>query len=293
MSTKLERAESAIEKTLDNSPIFAYRQHQLADILRAHREEWRLPKSIGVKKFISFLLESSKLREVEIQAEHYEQSESRYVWGEPSAYGIALSLRNDSYLTHGSAVFLHALTDEIPKTIYVNYEQSPKKPSAGELTQAGIDRAFANRQRQSNLTYRCDDYQIVLVNGKCTGRLEVGEIRGEKEELLEVTKIERTLIDITVRPVYAGGIYQVLKAFRGAKEKASANVLLATLKKLSYIYPYHQAIGFYMERAGYPESKWGKLFNLGLHFDFYLAHNIPASQRQYDKRWRLYYPKGL
>ena len=234
-----------------------------------------------------------QLREIEIPAEHYAKVEKRYLWGNPSAYGVAVAMRKNAYLTHGSAVFLQGLTDEIPKTIYVNYEQSAKKPSTGKLTQEGIDRAFANRQRQSNLSYRYGDYQIVLVNGKHTGRLEVGTVPGETGEMLEVTRLERTLIDITVRPAYAGGVYQVLEAFKGAKDKVSASILTATLKKLNYIYPYQQAIGFYMERAGYPESKWAKLLKIGSTFDFHLAHSLPASQRQYDKRWRLFHPKGF
>lgn len=292
MKPKIQQAKKQIERALEATPAHVFRAQDLATLLTTHRGEWRLPVGFGPKKFIEFLLESMDLREVELSAEHYERVEKRYLWGQPSAYAVALSLRKGSYLTHGSAVFIHGLTDEIPKTVYVNYEQSRKPPSAGGLTQAGIDRAFANRQRQSNLTYLYDGYQIVMINGKHTGRLEVGQGRAGQGETLEVTKVERTLIDITVRPAYAGGVVQVLEAFRGAKERASVNTLVATLKKLNYVYPYHQAIGFYLERAGYPEKQWSKLLKLGLQFDFYLAHGLPAGLK-HDKRWRLHYPKGL
>ena len=64
---------------------------------------------------------------------------------------------------------------------------------------------------------------------------------------LRFTNLERTLIDAAVRPVYAGGVFEVRKAYQLAKEKVSVNRLAALLQKLNYIYPYHQAIGFYLE----------------------------------------------
>ena len=119
----------------------------------------------------------------------------------------------------------------------------------------------------------------------------MGTLRGPSGEELEVTKLERTLIDVTVRPAYAGGVVQVLEAYRAARARMSVNTLVATLKKLSYAYPYHQAIGFYMEKAGYERERFMRLRTLGVEFDFYLAHGL--KQKEYSKFWRLFVPKGF
>lgn len=288
--TKLELARPKIMEFFWNSTMKAFRKMQVADILSSHRSEWKLPAGMTFTSFLDFLLNMNVLREVSIPSEHY-TDEKRYILGDASVYSIALSLKPKSYLTHGSAVVLHGLTDQILKTVYVNYEQSPK-PQGGGLTQESINRAFANRQRQSKLTYKYEDFQIVVINGKHTDRLEVTQLPGTEGELLDVTKLERTLIDIAVRPSYAGGVVQVLEAFERAKPTASINTLVATLKKLNYVYPYHQVIGFYMDRAGYPESQWQKLIKLGLQFDFYLTYQLPAN-KEYDPKWRLFYPSGL
>jgi hypothetical protein len=290
MATRIQIAKPAIEWLFDHAPIKVYRKQQLAEVLAEHRAQWNLPQSINLIRFLDFLREETKLKEVSLKSEHY-ADEKRFMWDSTSPYAVALSLRKNSYLTHGSAVFLHGLTERTPKTIYLNYEQS-LKPQRGSLTQEGIHRAFANAQRKSNYTFLYEEFEIVLVNGKFTGRLEVGQITGPQGENLEVTKLERTLIDITVRPSYADGVFEVLKAFEQAKPNLSVTTLIATLKKLNYLYPYHQAVGFYMERAGYPESKWSKLLKLGLPFDFYLAHKL-SDDKEYDPKWRLYYPRGI
>ena len=108
---------------------------------------------------------------------------------------------------------------------------------------------------------------------------------------MDATRLERTLIDITVRPDYAGGIYQVLEAYRTAKDRISVNTLMATLKKLDYVYPYHQAIGFYMDKARYDENRTKRLLSLGTSLDFYLTYGI--KDRNYDSKWHLFFPKGF
>jgi hypothetical protein len=69
------------------------------------------------------------------------------------------------------------------------------------------------------------------------------------------------------------------------------STLLVVLKKLDYKYPYHQVIGFYMQRAGYDSSRYERLRELPTEFDFYLAHGI--GEKQYDQHWKLFYPKGF
>jgi predicted transcriptional regulator of viral defense system len=114
------------------------------------------------------------------------------------------------------------------------------------------------------------------------------EVAGEE---FSVTKIERTLIDIVVRPAYSGGVLQVLEAYKKARDRISVPTLLTTLKNLDYVYPYHQAIGFYMERAGYDVKDTERLRAIGMNNDFYLAHDL--KEMEYDPNWRLFFPKSL
>lgn len=289
MAKSLVRAQDKIRVRLASEKGGVFTETQLRELLLGHRDEWGLAKSVSREKFVAFLVEKLGLRAVELRSERYKRL-VRYGWGEYSHYLMALSLRPRSYLSHGTAVFLHALNDQVPKTIYANQEQSAK-PSPRTLSQERLAMAFSHRQRMSNYIYSLESFRVVLLSGKQTGDLGVTTLKGPQGEDVRGTGLARTLIDIVVRPGYAGGIVQVLEAYRGAKGRVEAKEIIQTLRKLDYAYPYHQSIGFLMERANYAPEECAKLRRLGTKYDFYLLYGMKKSN--YDPTWKLFIPEGI
>ena len=266
-----------------------YTPEDINKIFNFNKKDWRLLNVTKISDFIKFITENKLVKEIKIKMPN-NSIKKRYVQGNVSIYKIALSIDGNTFLSHYTALYLYNLTDNIIKDVYTNKELTRKTGRANKLIQENIDRAFSRSMRISNQVATFEKYRIFLLNSKNFERLGVVESKINKE-VIYLTNIERTLIDAAVRPNYTGGVTEVLNAFKKAKEKFSVNKLKAMLKKMNYIYPYHQTIGFYLEKAGY-EERLLKLFeDFEIKYDFYLTYKM--EQKDYNNRWKLFFPKGF
>lgn len=287
----LNRAKHEIHAALEKEARAIYSHNDIAELLHRYRRLWRLPDSITANRFLSFATDKGELNAQRVIAEKYGRSITRYVWGKASAYELALTLSPRAYFSHGTALVLHGLVAGDDRTLYLNIEQSKKPTPIGRLSQTGIDRAFKGPQRQSEMVYAIAETAVVQIAGKNTDQLGVVEIAGAGRSPIRVTNVERTLIDIVVRPAYAGGPDALVNSYRAARNRVSVDALLATLKKLDYVYPYHQAIGFLLQRTGYQSSAYAKFRSPKIKHKFYLAHAM--TQPAFCEEWRIFYPRNL
>jgi predicted transcriptional regulator of viral defense system len=290
--TRIQIAKPDIIKYLDKLASHVLKLTEIAAILSQERAGWRLTQRTTTQQFITFLIEQSELKQLDFPFPY--RSECRYVWGDVPLLEVLLTLKTNAYFSHYTAIRMHGLTEQVPKTIYLNHEQRPQ-PQNPHLEQGRIAAAFSRKPRMSQNSIDFDGVRICMVNGMFTNQLGVANEKvsydSEKKLNVRVTNVERTLIDIAVRPAYSGGVFEVQKAFLLAKDNVSVNALAAMLQRLKYVYPYHQAIGYYLERAGYRDSLLELLRRFPMDYDFYLAHEM--GETEYVKEWKLYIPKGF
>lgn len=245
------------------------------------------------------MVEKSDLRRINIQFP--QQVVSGYIWGDVPLWETLLGLVKDSYYSHYTAVRVHGLTEQIPKTVYLSRGKRRGDSSSGEplplYPQEKIDEAFQRPPRISSNQVELEEegVRVMLLEtayheglGISTGEVNFG---GKRPLRLRYTNLERTMIDIVVRPFYAGGVFEVAKAFENAKGQLSVNTMRAMLKKLRFGYPYHQAVGYYLERAGYRSSQVELFRRESMERDFYLTHAM--GRTTYNSRWRLHVPEGF
>jgi predicted transcriptional regulator of viral defense system len=279
-----------IENYFQTLPLKSFTYNKLYTLIEEHKVGWGISYRKRTKEIIEFLFKNNFLSKTDFFGEH--ESIVIYSWKTNDDFTVIAGLKSDSYFMYYSALFLHELTQQIPKTFYLNTEHSSnatRNINPISISQEAIDQVFSRDQRKSEHTLSLGEKKIIMTNGKNTGRLGVVQILNERQSFY-FTDLERTLIDIVVRPVYAGGVFEILEAYRLAKGKVKVKKIAAYLKKLDYIYPYEQSIGFYLEKAGYAEEEI-KLFDKKKSFSFYLTYGI--RNRSYAERWKLYYPTGL
>ncbi|HTA89339.1 MAG TPA: hypothetical protein VK745_07185 [Polyangiaceae bacterium] len=297
-TVRLRDARSEIATRLS---LNVFRENDLEKILAEGRSEWRLPQTLYLDFFVDYLVKTKLLRKLiftrqaERSAVSYPAELKIYVKPNASPFDIALGLRPGSFLSHLSAAYVHGLTELLPRTIYVNKEQSAKalNERSAKLAQQSIDDAFSKAARRSGFAYTSDDLVLVLLAGQNSGNLDILDISGPDGNNYATTSLERTLIDCTVRPSQAGGIHEVKNMYEAARERVSVRRLRKLLNDLHFIYPYRQSIGFLLEHTGYPEPRSHTFKQPPFENDFYLDYAIPKERREYSSDWRLYFPKGL
>jgi predicted transcriptional regulator of viral defense system len=280
-----------LEASIDVSNTHVWLTRQLKQFLRSIKALDPIFNltMLTIEDIISFLIEKSHLRKIKFQTP---RTETLYIWREVNKYELIPVLRPNGYYTHLSAMYFHGLIDYEPDNIFFNHEQIAR-PIAGSLEQGRIDNAFQKKQRITTARTKYGDKEYWLLNGKQTGNYGVILMEILSAIKIPVTDLERTLIDITVRPAYAGGVNSVLNAYLIAESKVSIDKIKKTLRSLNFVYPYYQSIGFYIDLAGnYSDEAMQKLLDHEtFQYDFYLDYEM--KNPIYSERWRLYYPQSL
>ena len=290
-TSRIAQAADTIKRSLVRALPHIYTPESLEAIFQKNKTKWNLPKAMNAPKFIDALLTEVIIDEcyLDFGTEFYQA----YYLSSSSAYYVICQLVPKTYLSHSSALHIWGLTDD-DSFIYVNREQSPplSKVTKGKLVQTAIANVFSRPQRRPENTADFNGMQVVHLKGRYTGEIGVRSFKIQNNEEISITDLERTLIDCIVRPGYGLRPQQMIEVFKKSKARISVATMSGYLDELDYVYPYHQCIGFYMERAGNYTPGEIKLFlSREKNYDFYLDYELISPA--YNSRWKLYYPASL
>ena len=284
----------------DFNGICAFDEKSIYEFLDTNRDVMRT-KSFSLNKFITYLLKhelislfefENNINDKKIYISKYFNDKSDYA----KAIEIATLLIPKSYLSYFSSMYYHNLTQQLPKKIYLSVERKSTAPH-NELQQEVINKVLCKDGRKPTIVLTILGYEIYLLHSKKANRVGIKIVQLYDKDY-RITTLERTLIDIVVRNDLSGGIEEVVqvykKAFQEYKKDISINKIIFILKKLDYIYPYHQVVGYLLSKSGFDASKFKKEFEFKN--NFFLTRGIineDIHNLDYDDEFKIYIPKIL
>jgi len=180
-----------------------------------------ITKTTTPDEFSNFLIHCKIIKLIKFEYSKDNRITLRYHFSknEISDYKLALSLSKKSFISHYFAIDYHDLTNNIPKRIYLNLEQTVHtlgRSDIDNIPQENIDRAFSKDMRKTTkfVYEKNENMEIVFLNSANTGNFGVESVV-YKNDSINVTSLERTLVDIVVRPAYSGGSLEMLKYILG------------------------------------------------------------------------------
>jgi predicted transcriptional regulator of viral defense system len=215
-----------LKRYFDHLPFKALTVQKFINIFEVEKNDWGVPKSSTVWDSLNYLVKENIFGHHEIMDKNGDKK-SILSYQTNNELTILSALKTDSYFAYNTAMQLHGLARPGYKMIYLNTEHTKDRGlpiDDNEPTQELIDYDFGQPQRQNQNLFAYKNKTIMLTNGKKKDRLGIIHITNEYQSYA-YTDLERTLIDIVVRPLYAGGAANVLKAFKKAKEKVTIEIL--------------------------------------------------------------------
>ncbi|MEK6776602.1 MAG: hypothetical protein AABY87_06970 [bacterium] len=252
----------------------------------------------NVSKFISVLLKDGIIKRYRLTARN---NRSRILYcsrplDEIDPYENAMAMFPDGYFCNYSSIYYHSLTNQVPKTLYIcNETISERRSKVRDISDNDLRRAFIKPRRHTSCVFDITGYSIVVVDRERNSGHGVIKTLATSQLLprkSRVTCMERALIDAVVAPHYNGGIASVYAHYKAAQRRANAAKLIELYKKLDFVYPYSQAIGFLLEKARMAKHAALVYREFPPKHIYYIDHNAKTSWR-YDKKWKLHYPEGL
>ena len=172
---KLDDSLDSIELFFDSYGYKSFTESKFGEIFNRNRHDWGVARNRYAGQVLDYLVNRKVMFENTFLSENND-SKSVYSWKTKDEFTVVAGLKSESYFSHYSALYIHQLSLQIPKTIYLNFEHKATSVISNTdnvLLQESIDKAFQSSQRKSMLSFSFLEKKIILVNGKYTNRLGV------------------------------------------------------------------------------------------------------------------------
>lgn len=201
---------------------------------------------------------------------------------------------DNQFFSHLSALYLNGLTNQRPTKHYITTETASRDLNSDRsYNHALLLQSFRKPARMTKKKFVYQKNEFYFLEKHHTGKIGLTQRTiGGIQNRIQVSSIERTLIDTVISPHYSGGIVNVISCF------TEAQINISKLKRVydSYqlLYPYWQSIGLILEKTQSPltTKKWDDMFSQTKKVQFFLDRQYRPDWET-NTSWMVSHPKGL
>ena len=195
---------------------------------------------------------------------------------------LLLSLKKRAFLSMSSSLNYQGLSSYRDDFVFISQEQSPKEDyNHSKLTQEAIDNAFSKDYRRTKKVGKYNNKHIVFLEPKNTKEFGVIEING-----IKVSSVSRALVEMVVNVQYFRNTKELISVFKKIKSNIDIDEVFDIVEKFDFIYPYHQSIGYILEKIGFKREKLYKFKECVSKLNFYTDKK--QDNYKYIAYWKMY-----
>lgn len=276
--TLFDKNLADIKNAISEKKVYKYRE--LTDVLNVLKKDSRVAQSMSSSAFMVKLQEQLHLKTYTVVSDKIKQE--RYSLFDITIYEFVNSLTPRAFFSMTTALNLMGASNFRSEFIFYSQEQKKKHYKPSKITQEAIDNAYKKDYRYTKSTADYESHHLVLLMPKFSGEVGV-----EKHNGFNVSSVNRALAEILINIQYFKGFKEVIKEFKGIKDRININEVYKVIKAFDLIYPYFQLLGFALNQIGFHHSELDIFKKQVSEFDFYTEKN--KSRYRYDEYWRIYY----
>jgi len=280
--TLFEKNLAVIKEKLINFKT-VYSDNDLKLILKVLKDEELVSKNLSSIAFFQKLKDEFALTTYSVQSDKIRKE--RYSIKKIGIFNIVEAFEKNSFFSMSTSLNIQGLSDIKNNIIFYSKELSIKPGHDYidyDLTQEKIDNAYSKPYRKTKNIAKYKDKHLVYLTPKNTNQVGVILYDGYK-----VSSVNRVLIEMIVNVQYFKSFNDVIEIFIPLKKQLDPKKINKILKKMNFIYPYLQLLGYALEEIGFNRNELIDFNKNKSEFVFYTNKN--SKVYDYSEYWNIRY----
>lgn len=259
-----------------------YSLRELNEVLTHLKTKKLIAQNISGRSFFNMLQNRLELKTYSISSEKI--NKVRYtLYSDINVYDFVATFEKQGFFSMSTSLNIQGLSNEKNEFVFFSKELTPKYYNKNnEIHQEDIDQAYEKEYRYTSSIATYKNNHVIYLTPKHTGRFEV--VRYNE---YYVSSVHRAFVEMIIHVQYFKSFETVIEIFKPLKNRLDVKRIFKVLEIFDLIYPYHQLIGFSLEKVGFYKNDLDLFKKQVSDLKFYTQKS--KIKYTFDSYWNIYY----